>query len=42
VLKISSIRSVVSIELRLVTDRQTQTDRHRAIGSTAASIVSRG
>ena len=38
--KTSSIRSAVSIELRLVTDRQT--DRHGAMASTSASIASRG
>jgi len=42
--KPSSIRSSVSTELRLVTDRQTdrQTDRHSAIASTRAGTVSRG
>ena len=38
-IKASSIRSAVSIEHRLVTDRQT--DRHRAIASSGASIASR-
>ena len=38
--KNSSIRSSVSIELRLVTDRQT--DRHRVVAITRAGIASRG
>ena len=38
--KTSSIRSSVSIELRLVTDRQT--DRHRVVAITRAGIASRG
>ena len=37
--KTSPIRLAVSIELRLVTDRQT--DRHRATASTRASSVAR-
>jgi len=42
--KTSSIRSAVSIEHRLVTDRQTdrQTDGHRAMASTRASTALRG
>ena len=43
-LKTSSIHPAVSIEHRLVTDRQTdgQMDGHRAIAGTRASIASRG
>jgi len=42
--KTSSIRSAVSIEHRLVTDRQTdrQTDGDRAMASTRASTALRG
>ena len=37
--KTSSIHSPVSIELRLVTDRQTETDRRRAVAITHANIA---
>jgi len=40
--KTSSIHSAFSIELRLVTDTDRQTDRHRATASTRAGIASRG
>ena len=40
--KTSAIRSAVSIEHRLVTDTGRQTDRHREIASTRASIALRG
>ena len=39
--KTGSIRSSASMELRLVTDRHRQTDGHRAMASTRASIASR-
>jgi len=40
--KISSIHSAVSIEHRLVTSTDSQTDRHSAVASNRASIAPRG
>jgi len=40
--KISSIHSAVSIEYRLVTSTDSQTDRHSAVASNRASIAPRG
>jgi len=40
--KTSSIGLVILVDLRLVTDRHRQTERHVAIASTCASIASRG